>query len=133
MGNKRWYEKGLLQEAVDSALSGDMQKIKEVVEMKISLDLEIENGYTPLETAAHDGSIHLVKFLLESGADPKIRWPLDVAASRGHQEIYDLLFDLVGEESQIEASKELPIGLFHRARANSDPDYAWDEEPPTEM
>jgi Ankyrin repeats (3 copies) len=133
MSNKRWYKQGLLQEAIDSALLGDMQKMQKVVEMKISLDLEIDDGYTPLERAAHDGDIHLVKFLLEFGADPKIRWPLDVAASRGHQEIYDLLFDLVSEESQIEASKELPIGLFHRAKADIDPDYAWDEEPPTEI
>jgi hypothetical protein len=52
---------------------------------------------------------------------------LDVAAFNGYKEIYDLLFELVGEESQIEASKELPKGLIRRAKADSDPDYDWDD------
>jgi hypothetical protein len=38
-----------------------------------------------------------------------------------------ILFELVGEESQIEASKELPKGLIRRAKADSDPDYDWDD------
>jgi ankyrin repeat protein len=119
--------KFFLQEAIDSALLGDMQKMKKVVEMKISLDIDIENGFTPLETASEAGDVELVKLLLKSGADPKIRWPLDVAAFRGWKEIYDLLFDLVSEENQIEASKELPKGLIRRAKADSDPDYDWDD------
>jgi ankyrin repeat protein len=124
---QREHMKFVLQEAIDSALLGDMQKMKKVVEMKISLDIDIENGFTPLETASEAGDVELVKFLLKSGADPKIRWPLDVAAFRGWKEIYDLLFDLVSEEDQIEASKELPKGLIRRAKADSDPDYDWDD------
>ena len=127
MSNMRWYKQGILQDAIDSALLGDMQKMKKVVDMKISIDLYIEDRLTPLEIAAEAGDVKLVKFLLESGADPKIGWPLDVAAFRGWKEIYDLLFDLVSEENQIEASKELPKGLIRRAKVESDPDYDWDD------
>jgi ankyrin repeat protein len=125
--NMRWYNKGLLQEAIDSALLGDMQKMEKVVDLKISLDLEIENGFTPLETAAEAGNIKLVEFLLQAGADPNIRWPLLVAAFRGCQDIYDLLFPLVSGEAQIDASEELSRGLIRRYKSETDPNYMWDD------
>lgn len=55
-----------------------------------------DNGETPLYHAARAGSVHLVKRLLEKGADPKIAnskglTPLHQAAYWGEVEIVDLL------------------------------------------
>jgi ankyrin repeat protein len=123
----RWYKQGILQEAIESALLGDMQKMQKVIEMKIDLDLRIENRLTPLEIATEAGDIKLVNFLLESGADPTIGDALMVAAFRGWTEIYDLLFNLVNEEDRIEASIEILKGITRRDKAKSDPDYDWDD------
>jgi ankyrin repeat protein len=124
---QRWREQSTLQEAIDSALLGDMEKMQKVIEMKISLDLRIENSLTPLEIAAEAGATELVAFLLEAGADPKVGGALLVAAFRGWIKIYNLLFNLVSQEDQIEASMELPKGIIRRAKADSDPDYDWDD------
>jgi ankyrin repeat protein len=104
-----------------------MQKMQKVIEMKIDLDLRIENRLTPLEIATEAGDIKLVNFLMESGADPTIGDVLMIAAFRGWTEIYDLLFDLVNEEDRIEASIELPKGIIRRDKARIDPDYDWDD------
>jgi ankyrin repeat protein len=104
-----------------------MQKMQEIIEMEISLDLRIENSLTPLEIAAEAGHTELVTFLIEAGADPKMGDPLLVAAFRGWIEIYNFLFDLVNEKEQFEASIELPKGLTRRAKADSDPNYDWDD------
>lgn len=124
---QEWCNLGLLQEAVDSALLGDMEKIKKIVDLKINLDLRIENGQTPLEASAEFGGTKLAMFLLEAGADPNIGWPLSVAAFNGRQEIYSLLFPLVSEEERINASKELPKGLIRRYKVDNDPNYDWDD------
>lgn len=51
---------------------------------------------TPLHTAAENGRVDFVKFLLDHGADPKLRdtkgfLPIDNAKNKNHPEVVDLL------------------------------------------
>lgn len=116
-----------LQHALDLALVGKMENIQRAVELDMNLNYNLEDGITALEVATEAGDIQLVRFLLDAGADPNAGWPLLCAAYRGWREIYEILFPLVSEEAQVEASQELPEGLKRRYKAENDPDYYWDD------
>jgi ankyrin repeat protein len=124
--NEVW-NKFILQNAIEAAFLGDMKQMQKTIELKININMRLEDGTTPLEIAAEEGDANLIEFLLKAGADPKIGEPLLIAAFRGWTKIYDLLFNLVDEEARIEAIIELPKGIIRRAKAENDPDYDWDD------
>ena len=80
--NEIW-NKIILQHAIDSALLGNLKKLQSAIDQGISLDLRLEDGITALEIVSEAGDTNVIKILIESGADPNIGYPLDVAAFRG--------------------------------------------------
>jgi ankyrin repeat protein len=82
--------RGLLHEA------STPQEMRFYVADGADVDLQDDEGRTPLHCAASDGRADMAKLLLESGADVNAqdnegRTPLDLAVDRSHTEVADLL------------------------------------------
>lgn len=81
---------------------------KEAVEMLVSIDKDFVNirnendGWMPLEDAVLKSNVEIVKFLIENGADPRLRdysgsRAIDLAVNYGKGEIVKLLRDKIIE------------------------------------
>jgi ankyrin repeat protein len=103
--------------------SGDLDQVKQFVERDKSLINERtqdEWAYTPLLWAAQMGRFHIVKYLLDMGADyrlygKKIKWkPILIACRYGHVDIVRLLLDR-GDNVNIRLEHENEFTPLHYA------------------
>ena len=82
-----------------AAGTGDVAKVKELLDKGIDVNAANTYGATALASAADRGHLEVVKLLLERGANPNTQdtfyklKPLSWAAQRGHMEIVRLLLD----------------------------------------
>ena len=56
----------------DYALSGDEYKVRELLRTNADVNMHEPNGLTPLMVAAQRGHMHIVKLLLDAGANPRL-------------------------------------------------------------
>ncbi|MBO7605741.1 MAG: ankyrin repeat domain-containing protein [Elusimicrobiaceae bacterium] len=76
---------------------GDEYKVRELLHKNIDINVQEENGLTPLIVAAQAGHIEIVKILLEAGANPYITDNRGFSAehhaiSYGNVEIAELIY-----------------------------------------
>jgi uncharacterized protein len=53
----------------EAALRGRVDSLRELIDAGADVNVQNENGYTPLMAAAHDGRLECIKLLIERGAD----------------------------------------------------------------
>ena len=77
----------------DIIQSGDVAKLEKLVAQGYDFNQIDEDYLTPLETAADEGNLKIVKILLAAGASPHQGefTPLYLAATEGHREIVDMI------------------------------------------
>jgi ankyrin repeat protein len=75
-----------------------------------SLDIE-NNGTSPINQAAANGYINIVKFLLEKGVDPNLSYPLHMACSWKQKEIIKLLISYGADINLIDDDDYSPLTL----------------------
>jgi ankyrin repeat protein len=83
-----------------STMYGKEATVAECIKLGAQVDLENNNGVTPLMAAARDGYTSIVKMLLEAGADCYQvdefgRTADSVAEEKGFEEVRRLTFDLM--------------------------------------
>jgi ankyrin repeat protein len=117
-------QKQMATQALAFALEKEHNNIaRALIEVGADLNWESEWG-RPLEVAARNGNINLVKLLVEAGVDvnaicdePPYIGSLGIAANCGHQEVFDYLFPLVSNQEEREyAQKELTQGIIRKQR-----------------
>ena len=101
----------------DAARSGDTAKLKECVELGVSVDVTDEDGRTPLHCAAGEGQVDTVKLLINKGCciDPEDHnglTPSMYATMQGKDEV-ELLLNLA--ESVLNSTGRTPL---HAAAAD---------------
>ncbi|KAJ8400126.1 hypothetical protein AAFF_G00401650 [Aldrovandia affinis] len=80
------------------AAQGEMVFLASRIEQETVINLQDEEGFTPLMWAAAHGQIAVVEFLLQNGADPNIlakgrESALSLACSKGYTDIVKMLID----------------------------------------
>ncbi|XP_018592260.1 ankyrin repeat family A protein 2 [Scleropages formosus] len=80
------------------AAQGEMVFLASRIEQEAVINLQDEEGFTPLMWAAAHGQIAVVEFLLQNGADPHIlakgrESALSLACSKGYTDIVKMLID----------------------------------------
>ncbi|XP_050965475.1 ankyrin repeat family A protein 2 isoform X1 [Labeo rohita] len=80
------------------AAQGEMVFLASRIEQESVINLQDEEGFTPLMWAAAHGQIAVVEFLLQSGADPHLlakgrESALSLACSKGYTDIVRMLID----------------------------------------
>lgn len=82
---------------VGSAIRGDANSVKTLLDKGTDVNAEDGNGHTALHSAAERGYVDIVKILLAKGADVNANGggftPLMLAANNGHAEIVKILLD----------------------------------------
>ena len=53
----------------EAALRGRTESLRKIIDSSADVNIQNENGYTPLMAAAHDGRLECIELLIESGAD----------------------------------------------------------------
>lgn len=118
-----------------ASVSNQTQWLLERAESKIEILLELlragidpnqrilDDGQTVLMYAAGRGDLHVVKALIEAGADVNIvadngTFALIRAAEQGYQEVFDYLAPLTSPDLKQEAEDALSRGLTLRQRLN---------------
>ncbi len=92
-----WCRPAFASEIHDAAASGELQKMKFLIQAQPALvNARDANGQTPLELAATNNRKHIAEALLSAGADVNAKdnggWtPLHMAAAGGHRDIIALL------------------------------------------
>lgn len=86
------------QQLCEAARSGDMNKLKTLIDSGADVSYFDGEGFTPLMHAAKHGHACVVKSLLEAGAPWNALSPSnlsagDFAMEAGHQEAFDTLLD----------------------------------------
>lgn len=86
---------------LSASREGDLERVKALASRRPAL-IRCEYNYTPpIHFAVREGHLHLVRYLLEQGADPTYRtYPfqdslLTMARDRGHHEIAELLLAIL--------------------------------------
>ncbi|XP_040914220.1 ankyrin repeat family A protein 2 isoform X2 [Toxotes jaculatrix] len=80
------------------AAQGEMVFLASRIEQETVINLQDEEGFTPLMWAAAHGQIAVVEFLLQNGADPNLlakgrESALSLACSKGYTDIVKMLID----------------------------------------
>lgn len=93
---RRKAHKDGLTELMLSAASGDITRVRELIDYKADLNAKSLVGSTALMYAANNNQLAIVQFLLEAGADPSLRsdkgsTAADIALRAGHSELSRLL------------------------------------------
>ncbi|MDE1828618.1 MAG: ankyrin repeat domain-containing protein [Candidatus Micrarchaeota archaeon] len=79
-------------------VAGNVERIRQGIEMGADIERAGESGRTPLMHAVYNGKIGAARFLLESGAKIEARddfgyTPLKIALLLGHTDIATMLFE----------------------------------------
>lgn len=84
-----------------AAYVGDAIAVKDLIALGVNPNRVENDGWTALHMAAHEGHEDVVKILIEAGAGEARSWtnkkgdrPIDIAKSRGHTKLLDILKDL---------------------------------------
>ena len=80
----------------DYVQTGNITKVKELIEHGADVNTIDNAGYTPLHVASYQGHTGIVKYLVKHGANVTAKnnmkeTPLDVSVKRGHLEISFIL------------------------------------------
>jgi ankyrin repeat protein len=80
------------------AALGNVKRVRQAIEAGHDVNLIGENGYTALHAAAENNHLHVIRLLIEHGAQSKARidngqTPFDLASLAGHEEAAALLRD----------------------------------------
>lgn len=113
------------QELLYAAISGDINKIKALLEKKVNLNVQDKDGSTALMLAALTGNIDMVKLLLYSGANANIKdndgsTASSLAESGGYLEIEKLINEKLRGGGKIKVPEEIEAAgalAFIKARA----------------
>jgi hypothetical protein len=82
-----------------AAFSGDLEGVKSAVGQGAAVDFKGQSGFTPLNAAARNGHLEIVKYLVEHGADidksdnSRDKTPLLAASFKGHFDIVKYLVE----------------------------------------
>lgn len=76
----------------------DQNAVREMIKLGATVDSPDKDGFTPLRRAVASVEAHLVRILVDAGADPKLsandgKSPLDIAKERGYHVISGILGD----------------------------------------
>ena len=82
--------------ASNSRNSKDVSVVRLLLEHGADINVQYDDGRTPLHTASYNGALEVVRVLLEHGADVEMKsrqgnTALQEAAERGHDEVVELL------------------------------------------
>ncbi|XP_037389491.1 ankyrin repeat family A protein 2 isoform X1 [Pygocentrus nattereri] len=96
------------------AAQGEMVFLASRIEQESVINLQDEEGFTPLMWAAAHGQIAVVEFLLQSGADPHIlakgrESALSLACSKGYTDIVRMLIDCGVDVNEYDWNGGAPI------------------------
>ncbi|MBE9210413.1 ankyrin repeat domain-containing protein [Nostoc sp. LEGE 06077] len=103
--------------------SRDIKILEVLIEAGAYLNCRTEWG-TPLIAAARTGEVRIVRYLVETGADPNL-WidydgymsPLSAAVYGGYQEVCDYLRPLITDPQELDyAQRELPKAVIRKQR-----------------
>jgi len=103
------------QDIIDAARSGDMAKVKELIEAYPGMvNARDKNGRTPLHWACRGVHVELAQYLLENGADVNAAdtngvAPLHWAAMTGDATLVKLLLDRGADPSARDADGDTPL------------------------
>jgi ankyrin repeat protein len=119
-------DRGGRSELHHAVIDGNLERVQELVEQGISINLADRDGWTPLHFAAQNNDAETARFLLDSGAavDPRDRYgntPLFTAVfnSRGRGELIELLRQRGADVGAENTSGVSPVSLA-RSIANYD-------------
>jgi uncharacterized protein len=118
-------QKGYLPDHFEAAASGNLARIKELLEDNRDLvNTFSEDGFTPLGLAAFFGHLEIVRYLLSINADVNIRannnfrvMPLHSAVASKNYEIVKLLLEYGADPN---AKQQQDITPIHQAADNGD-------------
>ncbi|XP_046901097.1 ankyrin repeat family A protein 2 isoform X1 [Hypomesus transpacificus] len=96
------------------AAQGEMVFLASRIEQETVINLQDEEGFTPLMWAAAHGQIAVVEFLLQNGADPNLlakgrESALSLACSKGYTDIVKMLIDCGVDVNEYDWNGGAPI------------------------
>jgi ankyrin repeat protein len=106
---------GGIQELRSAILMNDLNAVKVELEKDISiLNSKDNKGYPPIIIAVSEGRTHIVKFLLEKGADIDMTnhngtTALIIASNRGYKDIVQILLEKGADINKANISGETPL------------------------
>ena len=100
----------------EAITTGNLSRIKRLVESGADVNERAGDGGTPLSTAAFHGRLEIFRFLLQKGARPMAKnrdgnTPLHVAAFMGRFEIVNLILSKGANLNILNNRKETPIDV----------------------
>ncbi|XP_070298936.1 ankyrin repeat family A protein 2 isoform X3 [Salvelinus sp. IW2-2015] len=96
------------------AAQGEMVFLASRIEQETVINLQDEEGFTPLMWAAAHGQIAVVEFLLQNGADPNLlakgrESALSLACSKGYTDIVKMLIDCGVDVNEYDWNGGVPV------------------------
>jgi ankyrin repeat protein len=98
-------DNSLLDEFFEAVISSDIQKVKEILDVRKDIVNLEKEGWTALTIASWNGDKEMVKLLIENGADISMKnkygkTALMLALEGGHKEVVELLKSYETKEEQ---------------------------------
>jgi ankyrin repeat protein len=95
---------GVNEDLIKSSAKNDAELAKLSIEKGADVNLQDNNGYTPLMIAANFGHIDIVTLLVKNGADVKIQanngeTALSLAEKKGHEKVINFLKDIADNKT----------------------------------
>lgn len=87
------WQKGYAQDLIEFVRQGDVQRLEIWVDQyKVNLNVQDENGLTPLMAAVQEGNLEMVEYLIDQGADVLLKnkngqTAIDIATQEGQDDI----------------------------------------------
>ncbi len=89
--------KSLIDDLVDASFTGDIVKVKDLLEKKVNVNTQDREGMTPLHYTTANGSYpEIIQILLSQGADRTLmnnngKTALDIAKEMGNKKMITIL------------------------------------------